>query len=50
MTDKQTVNILGWIFLTASFFLSYEVNIICALIFFAAHAIIGGLEDKSIKK
>ena len=45
MKTKTATYILGWIFLIASFFTSYGVNIICFSIFFAAYLIIESIED-----
>lgn len=47
MTNSKTTAIIGWMFLVASFFVSYEVNIIYASIFFAAHFIIETIEKKN---
>lgn len=46
MTNSKTTEIIGWMFLIASFFVSYGVNIICASIFFAAHFIIETINGK----
>ena len=49
MNNKQTTLILGWIFLVASLFSSYGVNIICSSIFFSTHFIIETLEKLNKK-
>ena len=46
MSNKTTTEILGWIFLVSAFIYNYDVNIICASIFFAANFIIETIEDK----
>ena len=50
MNNKQTTLILGWIFLVASLFSSYGINIICSSIFFSAHFIIQTLEKDGGKE
>ena len=49
MSNKITTLILGWIFLVSTFISNYDVNIICASIFFAAHFIIETIEKLNKK-
>ena len=44
MSNKTTTLILGWIFLVSTFISNYDVNIICASIFFAVNFIIETIE------
>ena len=49
MSNKITTLILGWIFLVSTFISNYDVNIICASIFFAANFIIETIEKLNKK-
>jgi len=50
MTNKNTSFILGWIFLISSFFDSFEINVICACIFFSANFIIDEMQKLAKKE
>ena len=46
ITNKKVTYALGLLFLTASFFSNYGVNIICASIFLSANFIIDEISKK----
>lgn len=50
MTNKTTVYILAWIFLIASFVYNYDVNVICASIFFSTYYVIETIENGGKKE